>query len=509
MKETVLRNKMAYNTSEIMGIMALLLADGYKHVHAEQFPKGLTKLVSYMTPRMSRLKSQDYMILFGTQAFYKTYLIDYFNKYFFALDEEYVVGEYKRVLDVMLGEGNFGLDKIRNLHKLGYLPLEISSLPEGTKVNMKVPCLAITNTHNDFAWVVQWIESLLSSEIWKPCVHANVGYSYRQIVNKYYGLTVDDDFPRSKAISDFGFRGMSCVQEAIKASTSWLTSFAGTATIPAIPYAEHNYNCDNTKKCFATNAISTEHAVMASNYAVDGDEPTMFKRLLTEIYPNASFSVVTDTYDHFNFVDNILPQCKKEIMGHNGKVLIRPDSGDIIEVAVETVKRIHKNFPGKINSKGYKTLDPKIGVIYGDGVTQSRAKIIYEKLMNEGFAANCIVFGAGSFSFNCVEEDGKLYPLTRDTFSVAIKSTYGIVNGKEIFIFKDPKTDRNTGNGFKKSQKGLCYVYEEDGELKYKDEFVSATIPENNLLQPVFRNGVLLKEESLYDIRDRLHKGEF
>lgn len=490
-------------------IMALLLADGYKHVHAEQFPKGLTKLVSYMTPRMSRLKSQDYMILFGTQAFYKTYLIDYFNKYFFALNEDYVVTEYERILDVMLGAGNYDTEKIRKLHRLGYLPLEISSLPEGTKVNMHVPCLAITNTHEEFAWVVQWVESLLSSEIWKSCVHANVGYSYRQIVDKYYDLTVDDSVPHSKAISDFGFRGMSCLQEAIKGSTAWLTSFAGTATIPAIPYMEYNYNCDNTEDCFATNAISTEHAVMASNFAVDGDEITMIKRLLTEIYPNASFSMVSDTYDLFNLVDNLLPQCKEEILNHNGKLLIRPDSGDIVEIAVETVKRIYKNFPGEINSKGYKTLAPCIGVVYGDGVTQTRAAKIYQKLMDEGFASNCIIFGAGSFSFNCIEEDGKLCPLTRDTFSVAIKSTYGVVNGKEIFIFKDPKTDKSKGNGFKKSQKGLCYVYEENGELKYKDEFLAGTIPKNNLLRPVFRDGRILKETSLKEIRNRLHGGKF
>jgi nicotinamide phosphoribosyltransferase len=507
--------KYSYNNSmkEINGtmdnIMALILADGYKHVHAEQFPKGLTKLVSYMTPRMSRLKSQDYMILFGLQAFIKTYLVKYFREHFFALDEESVVNEYKRILNTMLGEGNFDTEKVRKLHRLGYLPLEISALPEGTKVNMHVPCISITNTHDDFAWVVQWIESLLSSEIWKPCVHANVGYSYRQIVNKYYNLTVDDIIPRSKAISDFGFRGMSCLQEAIKASSSWLTSFSGTATIPAIPYLEQNYNCDNAKEHFATNAISTEHAVMASNFAVDGDEITMIKRLLTEIYPDASFSMVSDTYDLFNLIDNLLPQCREEIMKHNGKILIRPDSGDIVEVAVATVEHLYALFPGETNSKGYKTLDPHVGVVYGDGVTQNRAEKIYQILMERGFASNCIVFGAGSFSFNCIEEDGKLMPITRDTFSVAIKGTYGVVNGREIFIFKDPKTDRSNGKGFKRSQKGLCYVYEEDGELKYKDEFVAATIPKNNLLQPVFKDGVLVREQSLQDVRNVLWKGEF
>lgn len=490
--------------------LALLLADGYKHVHAEQFPKGLTKLVSYVTPRMSRLKSQDHMVLFGLQAFLKTYIVDYFEHNFFALPTDFVVKEYQRVLDPMLGAGNYDVQKIADLHHLGYLPLEFKALPEGTKVPMHVPCIEISNTHPDFAWMVQWCESLLSSEIWKPCVHANVGYSYRQIVNKYYDITVDDNVPRDKAVSDFGFRGMSCLQEAMKASAAWLLSFSGTATIPSIPYLEQNYNCDNATEHFAANAISTEHAVMASNFAVDGDEVTMIKRLLTEIYPNASFSMVSDTYDLFNLIDNLLPQCREEIMNHNGKLLIRPDSGDIVEVAVKTVEHLYNLFPGPTNSKGYKTLDPHIGCVYGDGVTQQRAELIYTYLMDKGFASNCISFGAGSFSFNAIEEDGLLQPYTRDTFSVAIKATYGIVNEKEIMIFKDPATDRGRGNGFKKSQKGLCFVYEDEaGELCYKDEYLKDTLPEGNMLETVFRDGKFIKEYLLNDIRQRLHGGKF
>ena len=142
--------------------MALLLADGYKHVHAEQFPKGLTKLVSYMTPRMSRLENTKEMVFFGLQPFCKTYLIDYFNENFFNLPEDEVVNEYTRVLDVMLGKGNYGIEKVRNLHRLQKLPITIKALPEGTLVPMQVPCLSIENTHPDIAWVVQWCESLIS-----------------------------------------------------------------------------------------------------------------------------------------------------------------------------------------------------------------------------------------------------------------------------------------------------------------------------------------------------------
>ena len=258
---------------------------------------------------------------------------------------------------------------------------------------------------------------------------------------------------------------------------------------------------------------------MASNFAVDGDEITFIKRLLNEIYPNTSFSMVSDTYDYWNLIDNILPQVKEDILNHNGKFLVRPDSGDIIDISVKTVEHLWDIFGGTINTKGYKVLDPHIGCVYGDGVTQERARCIYEELMNKGFAANNIVFGAGSFSFNCIEEDGVLNPYTRDTFSVAVKATYGVVNGKEIFIFKDPKTDKDTGVGFKTSQKGLCHVYYDDTDLpflpydiKYIDGLYAEDfekVKDNDLMEVVFRDSEMVKEYSLSDIRERLHGGDF
>ena len=154
--------------------IALLLSDGYKQTHAEQFPKGLTKLYSYFTPRRNRIPELDKMVFFGLQGFIKKYLIDYFNENFFEVPEDEMMEEYIRVVDSMFGKGNYNPEKVRKLHQLGYLPLEIRAVPEGSVVNMGIPCIEITNTHPDFAWVVQWVESLLSSELWKPCVHATV-----------------------------------------------------------------------------------------------------------------------------------------------------------------------------------------------------------------------------------------------------------------------------------------------------------------------------------------------
>ena len=483
----------------------MLLIDYYKAVHAEMLPEKITKSVSYFTPRMSRIARWDKVVMFGLQGFIKTYLIDYFNKEFFERPFENVIAEYKRVLDHTLGEGVYGIEKIEKLHRLGYLPIEIVALPEGTRVPVHVPMFGITNTHPDFAWLPQALESLISAESWHPMIAATVGYTYREIVNRYYDLTCDDGLEKARALGAFDFRGEECTESAIKAGAGWCLSFLNTATVPVVPYLEQLYCCDCTKEPVAFGSPSTEHAVMCSNYAVDGDEITFLRRLLTEIYPNSSVSVVLDSYDYWNVIDNILPQLKEEILSHNGCMLMRGDSGDCVEVVTKTVFKLWEEFGGTINSKGYKVLNPHVKAIYGDSITVQRCEQIYNILEKNGFACSNVALGVGSFSFQCIEEDGILKPFTRDTFSSCIKATYCEIDGKPYPIFKDPKD-----GGFKKSQKGCCIVSEENGELQYRDELNwEEAAFDGNLLQTVFKDGVLIKEQSLLEIRNRLHAGAF
>lgn len=483
----------------------MLLIDYYKAVHAEMLPERMTKSVSYFTPRMSRIGRWDKVVMFGLQGFIKTYLIDYFNREFFERSFEEVVAEYQRVLDNTLGAGVYGIEKIKKLHRLGYLPIEIIALPEGTRVPMHIPMFGITNTHPDFAWLPQALESLISAESWHPMIAATVGYTYREIVNRYYGLTCDDGLEKAKALGAFDFRGEECTDSAIKAGAGWCLSFLNTATVPVVPWLEQLYCCDCTKEPVAFGSPSTEHAVMCSNFAVDGDEITFLRRLLTEIYPNTSVSVVLDSYDYWNVIENILPQLKEEIMNHNGCMLMRGDSGDCVEVVTKTVFKLWEEFGGTINSKGYKVLDPHVKAIYGDSITVQRCEQIYRILEENGFACSNVALGVGSFSFQCIEEDGILKPFTRDTFSSCIKATYCEIAGKPYPIFKDPKE-----GGFKKSQKGCCVVSEENGELRYRDELNwEKASSGGNLLQTVFKDGVLIKEQSLQEIRNRLHAGAF
>lgn len=480
--------------------IAMLLSDTYKQTHNRMYPKGLTKLVSYWVPRKSMLETQDKMVFFGLRAFIQKWLIDYFNENFFNLLIAEVIVKYDLYMDTQIGRENYDLKDIVDLHRLGRLPIAIRALPEGTLVPMGVPCIEITNTHPDFAWVVQFVECLLQVELWKPCAHATIGHMYRQEAEKWYSKTVVGASP-DMACADFGMRGMSCMDEATRCSAAWLLSFNKTSTIPALDYIDSYYDAKTYQNRIGIGAVSTEHSVMGANFAIDGDEITFVKRLLTELYPNTSFSMVSDTYDYWNMVENILPQCKKEIMAHNGKLLVRPDSGDIVDISVRTVEKLWEIFGGTVNSKGYKVLDPHVGIIYGDGCTLQNVSTIWEKLEEKGFAANNIVFGVGAFCFSAIMENGKMVVVTRDTFGIAMKATYGVINGKPLMIYKDPKTD--TGH-LKKSHKGCCRVYEENGELKCQDQLMNFS--SDTLLEPVFIEGMLLKKETFEEIRKRLNK---
>jgi nicotinamide phosphoribosyltransferase len=248
---------------------------------------------------------------------------------------------------------------------------------------------------------------------------------------------------------------------------------------------------------------------MNSNFAIDGNEEKMVKRLLNEIYPNNGFSMVSDSYDYWNMVDSIIPKLKEDVLAHGGYIGIRGDSGDPVEITTQTVFKLWETFGGSTNSKGFKVLTPKVRVIYGDSITPQRAEAIFKILCENGFACNNVILGVGSFSMQCLEQGDKLNPYTRDTYGVAIKATYCEVDGKPVQIYKDPKTD---GGRFKKSQRGMCVVYRENGEIQYLDGFDSKTIKGfkgENLLDLVFSNGKIVKEQSLREIRETLHGGKF
>ena len=492
----------------MINTLAILLSDTYKQTHDRMYPKTLKKLTSYWVPRKSMFEKPENqkMVWFGMQAFIQEWLIDYFQKNFFDLPLNRVMKEYKFTMNIQLGEGNYDVEKIEKLHTLGYLPLEIKALPEGSLVNMGVPCIELTNTLDDFAWLVQWVECILQSELWKTSNHATIGHMYYKLAKYWYDKTVDAGVDPRNAFADFGMRGMSCMNEAVRCSAAWLLSSNKTSTIAAIPYLDEYYDADCSFNHIGIGAVSTEHSVMGANFALDGDERTFVKRLLTELYPNSSFSMVSDTYDYWNMVENIIPSLKKEILEHKGKLLIRPDSGDQYETTVETIQKLWDTFGGTVNTKGYKVLDSHIGVILGDGCTLNVLRKIWKELDRRGFAANNAIFGVGAFCFTAIFEGDKMIVNTRDTFGCAMKATYGVFGDKELKIYKDPKTDTSH---LKKSHRGLVFVEKVDGEYIYKDDMLQAEYDEYakthiSAMRTVFKDGKMHNRETFTTIRERL-----
>lgn len=489
-----------------MKVSPIFLKDGYKVGHKFQYPDGTTLVYSNMTPRKSRNPEITEIVFFGLQYFIKEYLVRQFDEHFFNQPKEAVLKTYARRLDNYLGKDSITYDHIAQLHDLGYLPLEIKALPEGSLVAMRVPVFTIRNTRPEFFWVTNMLETLLSAIIWKPCTSATTAFQYLKTFTRYAKETVGED---SSFIPwqghDFSFRGMSGIEDAIMSGAGHLLSFAGTDTIPAIDLLEEYYNACCEKELIGGSVPATEHSVMCMG--TQGDEINTFDRLISRIYPMGIVSIVSDTWDFWQVITEFLPQLKNKILSRNGKVVIRPDSGDPVKIIVGdknaqpgtpeykgAIECMWETFGGTITEKGYKLLDGHIGLIYGDSITPERQSQILEGLKQKGFASYNVVLGIGSYTYEYV---------TRDTFGFAMKATYGEVNGEGRDIFKDPKTD----DGTKKSAKGLMQVYRDTktGKLALKDQCTWEEEGQGEL-KTVFKDGKLVVDWTLEEIRKRVRE---
>ncbi|WP_294818189.1 nicotinate phosphoribosyltransferase [uncultured Flavobacterium sp.] len=478
----------------------LLLTDGYKVDHRRQYPDGTTLVYSNWTPRKSRIEGVDEVVFFGLQYFIKKYILEDFERYFFAKPKEEVIQQYSRRIDNYLGENNVGTEHIAALHDLGYIPMVFKALPEGAGVPVRVPMFTMYNTLPEFFWLTNYFETLLSNVVWLPCNSATIAKEYRRILDKYALETSSvPEFVNWQA-HDFSMRGMAGIDASLVSSAAHLLSFTGTDTIPAIDFLEQYYNANSDSGLIGGSVPATEHSVMCMG-TTEGEYET-FKRLITEVYPKGIVSIVSDTWDLWKVLTDYLPRLKEEITAREGKVVVRPDSGNPIDILCGNpdgkteqerkgvVELLWDVFGGTTNDKGYKELIPQIGAIYGDSITLDRATQICERLKQKGFASTNVVLGIGSFTYQYN---------TRDTFGFAMKATYGEVNGEGREIFKDPVTD----DGTKKSAKGLMKITYENGTYQLQDQ-VSWDEEQHGELKEVFRDGKLLVDYSLGEIRERI-----
>lgn len=486
----------------------LTAIDFYKADHKSQYPEGTTEVYSNFTPRSTKLAKtlddyDDRIVVFGIQYFIKDFLIDAWNEGFFSRNRDEVVSQYKERMDNALGVDAIDVTHIKDLHDLGYLPIQIKALDEGTRVPKGVPMLTVKNTHPDFFWITNYLESVMSCYLWKPMTTATTAFEYKRLLTNFARKTGTDLGFVTFQAHDFSFRGMSSLQDAGISGAGHLTSFAGTDTVPSIDFVESFYGLKASEELLGASVPATEHSVMCMGTS-EGEYQT-FERLIKDVYPKGIVSIVSDTWDFWTVVTDFMSRLKGDILSRDGKVVIRPDSGDPVKIvcgdktatpsspehkgAIECLWDI---FGGTTSEQGYKLLDEHIGLIYGDSITLERAQAILEGLEKKGFASGNVVFGVGSYTYQYV---------TRDNFGFAMKATSGVVKGERRDIFKDPKTD----SGTKKSAKGLLRV-EKEGETYVLYDQQTEEQEKQGALKTVFRDGVLTKVTNFRDIRRRLEE---
>ena len=508
----------------------ILLTDGYKLGHHFQYPKGTEMVYSNWTPRSCKYfpEASEGSVVFGIQYLVKEYLIKQFNENFFNLPKEQAVKEFHDRVDKFVGISNVGIEHIEALHDLGYLPIEIKALPEGSVCPIRVPMMTIKNTLPEFFWLTNYLETLISSVLWLPCTSATSARLYKKELKRHAKRTsFPGDVNIGFACHDFSMRGMAGIEAAIVSGMAHMTSFCGSETIPAIRAVEEYYNADSSKELVAATVPATEHSVMCAGGKED--ELETFRRLICEVYPNGIVSIVSDTWDFWQVVEDFLPKLKKEIMARDGRVVIRPDSGDPVDIICGLRTNPHfntriveghyyccyapfdidseyveisegqyygayymlgKTFGWNTTDTGFRYPSTKIGLLYGDSITLERQKQIYLRLEGAGMAACNLVLGVGSFTYQFK---------SRDSLGFAVKATACKINGELKEIFKQPKTD----DGTKNSLKGLIAIYEENGTYVAKD-CVSEAEEMEGALEPVFVNGSLVKDYSLSEIRERI-----
>lgn len=487
---------------------SLFYTDGYKIGHKFMLAPGTTKLYGTWIPRSVKHapKGVTKIVSFGQQLTMR-WLHDEFKENFFSLPKEEAI-KFGKDMSMYLGL-DYDASHFGDLHDLGYLPIRVKALPEGIETNPNVPHMTFINTVDGFAWLTLYLETVISSLSWKSSTSATIALQYKRNVVEWVMKT---DPSNSWLIPflchDFSARGLS-PWDMLSSGLGHATSFLGSDTIICIPGARYFYGEPEDKvSVFSVNA--SEHSVSTTKIFTVGEQQMITDWL--QIFPKGILSIVSDTFDLWKLITEYLPANKEAIMARDGKLVIRPDSGDPVDIICgkrwndeqnpydENVDAIEKGviellwdiFGGTINEQGYKVLDPHIGAIYGDSITLDRQIQIYERLAAKGFAATNIVLGVGSFTYQMN---------TRDTLGFAAKGAWFEVdeNGTKVGydIYKDPVTD----DGTKKSLKGLICVTE-DHEVLTQCTWEQES---QGILQTIYENGQFHNQITLTEVRERLN----
>jgi len=493
----------------------LSLLDSYKISHVHQYPEGTEMVYSNWTIRGSRYPV-NYYIFFGLQYYVKEYLIKRWKEEFFDLPKEEALARFRKTLKNSLNVTD--LKHYEELHDLGYLPIEIKALPEGSKVDLRVPCFTLRNTNPKFYWITNMLETVTSCVIWGMINNATVASMYAGVRRKYLAITDSVNHPMEPFLNhNFAYRGMMGNEAAITTDAAWLLFSKGSDTIPGIEFMEDYYGADSNKELISASIPATEHSVACAG-GKDNEADT-YRRMI-DLYKDSSkiFSFVSDSWDYWHFLNVTVRENKQYLLDSGCKCVFRPDSSpktplEIICGDPEAPAGTPENlgslevlwdiFGGSLNEKGYKVLHPQVGLIYGEAISVELYEKICEKMVSMGFSVTNLVVGVGSFSQTFC---------TRDNLKQAFKATAVTINGELREIFKDPKTDTSG----KKSAKGLLQVQEvlkevdSSGKLAHSHYVLKdqCTWEEEGqgALKTIFKDGELVNEVDLQTVRNRINK---
>jgi nicotinamide phosphoribosyltransferase len=481
-------------------------SDGYKVGHKRMLAPGTDFLYGTWIPRSTKHapKGIDKILSIGHQLTVR-WLHAEWQENFFSMPRE-TATKFGTDMAKYLGMP-YDASHFEALHDLGYLPIKIKALPEGIETDANIPHMTFINTVPGFAWLTLYLETIISSLAWKPATSATIALQYKRNLVKWVTKTDPENaWLIPYLCHDFSARGLS-PWDSLSSGLGHAFSFMGSDSIVVIPAARYFYDESEDEVCIAS-VNASEHSVSTTKIFTVGEQQ-MISDWLTE-FDKGILSIVADTFDLWKLITEYLPANKDQIMSRDGKLVIRPDSGDPVDIICgkswnaeqnpydENVDSAEKGviellwdiFGGTINAQGYKVLDPHIGAIYGDSITLDRQIEIYTRLEAKGFASTNIVLGVGSFTYQFT---------TRDTFGYAAKGAWFENNGKGIDIYKEPITD----DGTKKSLKGKCAVIEENGVYTVKTQ-CSAEEENTGVLQTIYENGNFYNQTTLTAIRAKI-----
>ncbi|GAA4557239.1 nicotinate phosphoribosyltransferase [Pseudonocardia xishanensis] len=436
--------------------------DNYKHCHYPLYPEGTEYVSSYIESRGGAFPVTMFV---GLQVYLREKLMKPITLE--DIDEaEFVVREQG-----MHFNRNNWLG-ILNDHG-GYLPVEIEAVPEGTVLPSRNVVVQVINTDPEYFWATSFFETALLRAVWYPSTIGTVSWLSKMVIKEALDRTADSSAGLRHMLHDYGARGVSSQQSAALGGLAHLVNFNQSDTVPGILAAKRYYNAGKV----SNSGPNAEHAGFCA-WGRD-DEVGAIRNMLETYAPEGCALVLTDTYDHENCVKNIIGgELKEMVQNFPGLVGIRPDSGDIVEVTADTTGWLMDIFGYTVNSKGFKVLPPFVRVVQGDGVNFHSLPQVYMELERRGFSAENAVFGMGG---------GLLQHWNRDTNNFGQKASAACVDGQWRDIAKSP-----TGAAFKASKKGRLALKYENGTYTTVPK---GSIPESeNVLQPVFRDGKLLRK---------------